>query len=118
MADRDRRRWNDHSLDLIKEDVDELKQFTRILANVPGLMQGIQEQLEETQKDVRELREAQARLFERNFREHQRVEQTTKQIAQDVGPTRWSKAKDFATFVSVLLVPILVALIGIYASQR
>jgi predicted nucleic acid-binding Zn-ribbon protein len=51
--------------------------------------------------------------FARNFREHESVQTTANDIKRNVEPTRWSKAKDFATFISVLIVPFLLTYLTI-----
>jgi chromosome segregation ATPase len=88
-TDRDRRRWSDDRLDDFRETterrLDDLERFERLVAQVPGLMQGVKEQLEETQKDVRELRSE-------NRQAHTRVEQ---KVDTTVDQTTRSPMKDF-----------------------
>jgi ABC-type transporter Mla subunit MlaD len=113
ISDKDRRRWSDARLNdrhqVIDRRLDKLEAFERVMAQVPGLMNGIQEQLEETQKDVREMRARMDKNFDRNFREHESVQATADEIAAQVKPTRMSKVKDFAGYVSALVVPFVLA---------
>jgi hypothetical protein len=60
ITDKDRRRWSDDRLDDFRDTTerrfDRLEHFERLFRDSIGLMQGLQDQLDETQKDVRELR--------------------------------------------------------------
>jgi 2'-5' RNA ligase len=111
ITDKDRRLWSDARLSdrqaVVDRRLSNLEEFQRVMAQVPGLMNGIQEQLEETQKDVREMRARMDKNFDRNFREHATVTQDLREVAQTVKPTRLDWAVKFATILSMLLVPFL-----------
>lgn len=61
IADRDRRRWSDDRLDdnrdTVERRLDALERFQAVIAQVPGLMQGLEDSVERLDKDVRELRQ-------------------------------------------------------------
>jgi hypothetical protein len=117
ITDKDRRQWSDARLndfrDATERRFDRLEHFERLFRDSIGLMQGVQEQLEETQKDVREMRARMDTNFDRNFREHREVKQTADEIAKTVKPTSMSKVRDFVTYVSVLIVPFLLTYLTI-----
>jgi multidrug resistance efflux pump len=113
QSDRDRRRWNDHSLDQLDERIDEhdaaFEDIRRRLSEQrQELIQMRVEMREEAQRNAefrREVRDS----FARNHREHQTVQTTANKIAANVEPTRMSKIKDFAGYVSALIVPFVLA---------
>jgi TolA-binding protein len=89
ISDKDRRRWSDDRLDDFRDTTerrfDRLEHFERLFRDSIGLMQGLQDQLDETQKDVRELRAE-------NRQAHTRVEQ---KVDTTVDQTTRNPMKDF-----------------------
>jgi uncharacterized surface protein with fasciclin (FAS1) repeats len=127
ITDRDRRRWTDKALDLLDErvgthaeDIERLQvrdeELTKLRSEMTAFRREFDEwklerrdDITEVRKDIRELRTEQGQAFARNFREHKAVQSTADRIVKNVVPTRWDKAKDFATILSLLLMPLLVA---------
>lgn len=112
VSDRERRRWPDAALDQLSERVDASDDR---FASLDRRMSEVRTDLAQTNERLARIERTLNESFARNFREHQAVRQTTEQIAKTVAPTRWDKVKDFAAIVSTLLVPVLVAIIGVYA---
>jgi DNA repair ATPase RecN len=123
-TDRDRRRWNDQAWDMLKEDVEDVQSEQRAiaalyrkLAPLPDVleqyMKTVDRRLDRIEKGQEKLTEESRQSFERNFTEHKQVQAKTNEIAANVEPTRWSKVKDFATFIAVLIVPFLLTYLTI-----
>jgi DNA repair ATPase RecN len=124
ISDRDRRRWNDQAWDMLKEDVEDVQSEQRAiaalyrkLAPLPDVleqyMKTVDRRLDRIEKGQEKLTEESRQSFERNFTEHKQVQAKTNEIAANVEPTRWSKVKDFATFIAVLIVPFLLTYLTI-----
>jgi DNA repair ATPase RecN len=123
-TDRERRRWNDQAWDMLKEDVEDVQSEQRAiaalyrkLAPLPDVleqyMKTVDRRLDRIEKGQEKLTEESRQSFERNFTEHKQVQAKTNEIAANVEPTRWSKVKDFATFIAVLIVPFLLTYLTI-----
>jgi multidrug resistance efflux pump len=116
-ADGERRRWPDSALDQQDERIDEHdKAFEDARRRLSELRRDLTDMRAEMKEEARvnaEFRREVRNSFARNFREHESVQTTANDIKRNVEPTRWSKAKDFATFISVLIVPFLLTYLTI-----
>jgi hypothetical protein len=116
ISDKDRRRWSDDRLDDFREvterRLDGLERFQRLMGQVPGLMESIRDGQERQDSDIRDLRNRIDSHFDRNFREHKSVQDTTNEIKETVTPSKLDWAVKFATIVSFLLIPILAAYVA------
>jgi ABC-type transporter Mla subunit MlaD len=124
ISDRERRRWNDQAWDMLKEDVEDVQSEQRAIAALYRKLAPLPDVLEQHMKTtdrrldrldntLEKVLDEQRQSFERNFTEHQQVQAKTNEIAANVEPTRWSKVKDYATFISVLIVPFLLTYLTI-----
>jgi predicted PurR-regulated permease PerM len=109
---------------MLKEDVEDVQSEQRAiaalyrkLAPLPDVleqyMKTVDRRLDRIEKGQEKLTEESRQSFERNFTEHKQVQAKANEIAANVEPTRWSKVKDYATFISVLIVPFLLTYLTI-----
>jgi hypothetical protein len=104
----------ERQLDLVSERVDDLAdRFAAIDRRVSEVRNDMLESRRESNGRFDRLEEKVDDSFARNFREHHNVQTTADKIAANVEPTRWSKVKDYATFISVLIVPFLLTYLTI-----
>jgi hypothetical protein len=115
-TDRDRRQWSDARLNdrhqVIDRRLDDLERFQRLMGQVPGLMESLRDGQERQDSDIRDLRNRIDSHFDRNFREHKSVQDTTNEIKETVTPSKLDWAVKFATIISFLLIPILAAYVA------
>jgi exonuclease VII large subunit len=109
---------------MLKEDVEDVQSEQRAIAALyrrlapfPDVleqyMKTVDRRLDRIEKGQEKLAEESRQSFERNFTEHKQVQAKANEIAANVEPTRWSKVKDFATFIAVLIVPFLLTYLTI-----
>lgn len=126
ISDRDRRRWNDKALDLLgdrveshAEDLEELRLELRPVSRLPQEFASFRREFDEWKSerrdDVTELRKDIRELRSENRTAHKRVvrgqdpengEQLPPPLVK-VKATRLDTAKDFATIISLLIMPVL-----------
>jgi predicted nucleic acid-binding Zn-ribbon protein len=92
IADRDRRRWNDHSLDQLSERVD---RYATRLGDAEDQLEALRllpEVMRDMREDIRDMRRRMDTRFDRADGAHERVEQKAEQI---VTQTTRNPMKDF-----------------------
>jgi septal ring factor EnvC (AmiA/AmiB activator) len=130
-ADRERRRWSDQALDLLSdrvqshaEDLEDLRSELRAGSRLPGEFAAFRREFDEWKSerrddvtelrtDIRELRQEQREAHRRlaHHKDPDNGAPLPKPVVA-VAATRWDRAKDMATIVSLLLLPILAAYVA------